>query len=82
MITPYLNELKTAEQAVTIAVTALRQNTPGSVRDLRRRLGWSQRELADYLKLHHTYISQIENGHAQPGRETLERLAELELREI
>jgi transcriptional regulator with XRE-family HTH domain len=36
-------------------------NTSSDIRDLRARLGWSQTKLADYLRVHQSTVSALEN---------------------
>ena len=36
-----------------------------------------QSELADALGINRSYVSQWENGHSQPTRETMERISEI-----
>ena len=45
------------------------------VRDLRKRQGLSQEDLADAARLHRTHISLIERGQRSVRLETIERLA-------
>ena len=45
------------------------------IRDLRRRRGFSQRDLQQRTGLMRCYISRLENGHTVPTLEILERLA-------
>lgn len=44
---------------------------------LRELHGLTQRDVADELGIDHTYLSKIENRHAQPGVSTAARMAEL-----
>lgn len=46
------------------------------IRSLRREKGWSQRDLADKLGLHHTTVSEIERGRTQFTLERLNRILE------
>ena len=48
----------------------------GAIRNLRRRQGLSQRELAQRMRVPRTYVSKIENDKATPTLASLERLAE------
>src|SRR5689334_12193087 len=47
------------------------------VREARRTLGLTQRGLADAIKVHHTYISKIENGAATVSKPVLAKIARL-----
>lgn len=42
-----------------------------------RRKKMSQQELADALGINRIYVSQWENGHSVPPRETMERISEI-----
>lgn len=42
-------------------------STTIDVKALRKRLGWRQRQLAEYLGVERSYISKIENGHPPNG---------------
>jgi transcriptional regulator with XRE-family HTH domain len=37
--------------------------------------GWSQRELASYVGVSHSYVSHVEAGRRMPSVETLNRIA-------
>jgi transcriptional regulator with XRE-family HTH domain len=54
----------------------LRAEFGGRVRELRRRLGISQEELADRCRLHRTYVGGIERGERNPSLVNIGRLAE------
>ena len=45
------------------------------VRDRRRRLGWTQEELAEQAELHWTYVGQVERGERNLGLVNILRLA-------
>lgn len=45
------------------------------IRELRRKQGWSQEELAARSGLHHTYIGGIERGERNPSLRNIVRLA-------
>jgi transcriptional regulator with XRE-family HTH domain len=46
------------------------------VAELRERLGWTQRVLADKARLSVTFLSEVENGRRMPGTDSLLQLAE------
>jgi transcriptional regulator with XRE-family HTH domain len=46
------------------------------IRDLRRRRGWRQIDLAAHAELSKTHICELETGKREVGIRTLERLAE------
>jgi len=46
------------------------------IRDLRRRRGWRQIDLAAHAELSKTHICELETGKREVGLWTLERLAE------
>jgi transcriptional regulator with XRE-family HTH domain len=46
------------------------------IRELRRRRGWRQIDLAAHAELSKTHISELEAGKREVGIKTLERLAE------
>lgn len=48
---------------------------PSGLGELRRRKGLTQKDVADKLKIHAAYLSQIESGKRTPSRETLKKLA-------
>jgi len=45
------------------------------VREQRKRLGWSQMDMAERVGLHFTYLSQIERGERNPSLVNILRLA-------
>lgn len=45
------------------------------IRAERKRVGWSQEELADQTGLNRAYVSDLENGRRTPNLDTLARLA-------
>lgn len=59
------------------------QNSPGPslgkhLRTLRKRAGWSQRQFAGMVGIHHSYLARLENGEAaSPAAELLQRMAEV-----
>lgn len=46
------------------------------IRDLRRKRGWRQIDLAAHAELSKTHICELETGKREVGLQTLERLAE------
>jgi XRE family transcriptional regulator, regulator of sulfur utilization len=46
-----------------------------AVRAERKRLGWSQEELADQAGLSRAYVTELESGGRTPNLDTLSRLA-------
>jgi transcriptional regulator with XRE-family HTH domain len=47
----------------------------GRLRELRQAKGFSQDDIEKRTGIKHSYISRVENGHAIPSLETLERFA-------
>ena len=47
-----------------------------AIRQRREQLGWSQEKLAEYARIHRTYISSIELGKVSTGIEIANALAE------
>jgi transcriptional regulator with XRE-family HTH domain len=45
------------------------------LKQIREQKGLSQRSLADKAKMSYTYLSNVENGKADPSLSTLKRLA-------
>lgn len=48
--------------------------SPQEIRDLRKRMGWSQDDLARRVLVHQITISRWENGFRSPGGRTAERI--------
>lgn len=46
------------------------------VKELREARGWSQRECADFLGIHHVYLADIELGKRNLTLSSIEKLAE------
>lgn len=46
------------------------------IKDLREAHGWSQRECADFLGIHHVYLADIELGKRNLTLATIEKLAD------
>ena len=46
-----------------------------TIKKIRKKKGWSQKELADRCSLSQTYLSQIESGTRQATIETLENIS-------
>lgn len=46
------------------------------IRDLRKKKGWSQEELADKADMHRTYMWGIEQGRRNPSLRHLTRIAD------
>lgn len=55
----------------------LRQNLGANVRRLREAKGWTQRELAELVGVHHININRIECGRHSPSSELLYQLADV-----
>jgi len=53
----------------------IRARFGGRLRTLRRKKGWTQIELADYLGLRRTYVSDLERGKRNVSLLTLEVIA-------
>jgi transcriptional regulator with XRE-family HTH domain len=53
----------------------LRAALGSRIRDLRKRRGLSQEELADRARLHWTYLSDLERGRQTPTMDVVNRLA-------
>jgi transcriptional regulator with XRE-family HTH domain len=53
----------------------LRPALGARIKELRRRLGISQEELADRASLHWTYLSDLERGRQSPTVDVVNRLA-------
>ena len=47
-----------------------------AIKELRRKTGLRQKELAQHVGLSQSYLSQIENDHKDPNLSTLRRIAE------
>lgn len=56
-------------------VQDLRAALGSRIRDLRKRRGMSQEELADRARLHWTYLSDLERGRQTPTMDVVNRLA-------
>ena len=54
---------------------SLRKRFGERVRALRKKKGWTQVEMADYLGLDRSYVSQIENGKRNITLDTLDIMA-------
>ena len=48
---------------------------PGLLKSLRQKSSLSQRQLAQAVQVHHTYISKLESGQERPSQETIQALA-------
>jgi DNA-binding XRE family transcriptional regulator len=72
-----LTRLVETSAAYQEAVRLAQDQGPALVREARKRLGLTQRELAEKIGVNYTYISKIENGHSRPSRPVLAALAEL-----
>lgn len=46
------------------------------IKDLREARGWSQRECADFLGIHHVYLADIELGKRNLTLASIEKLAD------
>lgn len=46
------------------------------IKELREERGWSQRECADFLGIHHVYLADIELGKRNLTLSSIEKLAE------
>lgn len=51
---------------------------PAEVKRIREAAGMTQADLAKYLRVGHTYISRIENGHSIPSLDLLKSIIKLE----
>ena len=47
-----------------------------TIRQLRKRKGVGIKAMAPEVRVHHTYLSKIENGYVTPSAEVLERVAD------
>jgi transcriptional regulator with XRE-family HTH domain len=56
--------------------TGIRVELGKRIRDLRRKRGWRQIDLAAHAELSKTHISDIETGKREIGLEALKRIAE------
>ena len=72
-----LAHLVTAEREYREAMRVARGHGAALVRNAQQRLGLSQRAFADQLKVNHTYLSKIANGHALISRPLLGKLVRL-----
>ena len=48
------------------------------IRELRKRLGWTQEKLGDYIGVHNSTISRWENGKRKPRKKSAYELGDLE----
>lgn len=53
----------------------IRKNFGSAIRERRRRLGFSQEELAERADLHRTYITEVENGQRNISLDNISKLA-------
>jgi transcriptional regulator with XRE-family HTH domain len=53
----------------------IRQRFGKAIRRRRRELDMTQEKLAELAELHRTYISNLENGEANPSLDIIDRLA-------
>lgn len=57
------------------ATPTLRHRLADNVRALRQERGWSQEDLAEHTKMHHTQISKLERSLHSVGIDVIEKLA-------
>lgn len=50
---------------------------PDKIKELRKKAGLSQQDLADRVGIHLTYLSRLENGHNEPSIEVIRKLMEV-----
>lgn len=80
-MTQLLDDIARTRSAYHNAVERGKQHAPDLFKAVRAAHHLTQRDLAEKLNCHWTYISKIENGHVAPGKPTLDRL-EAYLREV
>jgi DNA-binding XRE family transcriptional regulator len=56
--------------------TSTKRKLGARVRDLRKRKGWSQTEMADLLVISRVYLSELETGKRDPSLTVLKILAD------
>jgi DNA-binding XRE family transcriptional regulator len=69
-----LDDVSFARRNYEAATARAQQEAPALFKGVREAHDLTQRELAEILDVHWTYLSKIENGHMVPGKPTLERL--------
>ncbi len=72
-----LTRLVRASDEYRAAQEAVQRDGAAVIREARKQLGLTQRDLAEKLHVSFTYISKIENGHVRIGQDTLMALVEL-----
>jgi predicted transcriptional regulator len=72
--TQLLDDVARARKNYEDATARAQQEAPQLFKNIRETYHLTQRELAEILDVHWTYLSKIENGHMVPGKPTLERL--------
>ncbi len=72
-----LQRLVVADREYRAAIKEAVAEGGALVREARKKLGLTQRQLADRLGVDYTYISKIENGRNAPSKPVLRRLAQL-----
>jgi HTH-type transcriptional regulator, competence development regulator len=62
---------------MSFRISGMEETIGGRIKELRKKKGLTQRQLADDVGIHFTYLSKIENGNTQysPSTSTLKRLA-------
>lgn len=73
---PHLYEIEGRDVTVTFPKRELATDVGGRIKDVRTRLGISQKELADKVDLTPSFISQLENNQISPSLSSFLQIAE------
>ena len=72
-----LSTLVEADRVYRAAIKEAQAQGGGLIKEARKALGLTQRQLAERLRLDPTYISKIENGRMVPSKNVLRHIAQL-----
>ena len=74
---PTGQEIRACRQAITARARAGQLILPSAIKDIRHALGLTQDEFAKLFRLTLRQIKELEQGHANPTAETLNRIAKV-----
>ena len=74
---PSGQEIRARRQAITARARAGKLTLPSAIKDIRHALGLTQDEFAKLFRLTLRQIKELEQGHANPTAETLNRIAKV-----